>query len=192
MVTSNHDIRSRNLYLYRSSKQAPCKTDATVSVTVSEQAAPVAGTTTDFSICEGTFVTEALLNANITGNDSGTWSPAITPTSGAGTYTYTVAATAPCTTDATVSVTVSEQAAPVAGSTTDFSICEGTFVTEALLNANITGNDSGTWSPAITPTSGAGTYTYTVAAIAPCTTDATVSVTVSEQAAPVIGKHYRF
>ena len=110
-----------------------CTTDATVSVTVSEQSAPEAGTTTHFSICEGTFVTEALLNANITGNDpGGTWTPTITPISGAATYTYTVLATAPCTEPATVTVEVTEQSAPVAGTTTPFQYLRRNFCNGSL------------------------------------------------------------
>ena len=40
---------------------------------VTEEVAPNAGTTTDFSICEGGSVTEELLNTSITGNDAGSW-----------------------------------------------------------------------------------------------------------------------
>ncbi len=168
-------------YTYTVPATSPCTTDAKVTVEVTEQAAPNAGTTTDFSICEGGSVTEELLNASITGNDAGSWNAT---SGGAGTYTYTVPATSPCTTDAKVTVEVTEQAAPNAGTTTDFSICEGGSVTEELLNASITGNDAGSWNAT---SGGAGTYTYTVSATSPCTTDAKVTVEVTEQAAPNAG-----
>ena len=101
---------------------SPCTTDAKVTVEVTEQAAPNAGTTTDFNICEGGSVTEELLNASITGNDAGSWNAT---SGGAGTYTYTVPATSPYDGCQKVTVEVTEQVAPNAGTTTDFSICEG-------------------------------------------------------------------
>ena len=62
----------------------------------------------------------------------GTWSPAL---AGAGTYTYTVAATAPCTTDETSEVTVSERPAPDAIDDI-FNIKENT-----ILNGDVSTND---------------------------------------------------
>ena len=115
----------------------------------------------------------------------GTWSPAL---AGAGTYTYTVAATAPCATDATAQVVVTEQAQPNAGSNGTLTICQGSTVTSAGLFAALSGTPDagGTWSPAL---AGAGTYTYTVAATAPCATDATAQVVVTEQAQPNAGSN---
>ncbi|MCP4990677.1 MAG: hypothetical protein GY928_32930, partial [Colwellia sp.] len=102
------------------------------------------------------------------------------------TYTYTVAATAPCTTAATAQVVVSEQALPNAGTNGTLTICAGSTVTSAQLFAALGGSPAtgGTWSPAL---AGANTYTYTVAATAPCTTAATAQVVVSEQALPNAG-----
>ncbi|WP_400072632.1 gliding motility-associated C-terminal domain-containing protein [Zobellia russellii] len=172
-------------YTYTVAATAPCTIDGISEVIVSEQAAPNAGTDGTLTICESTTVTESQLFAQLGGtpDSSGTWSPAI---SGAGTYTYTVAATTPCTLDSTSEVIVSEQAAPDAGADGTLAICESTTVTEAQLFAQLGGtpDSGGTWSPAM---AGAGTYTYTVAATAPCTVDDTSEVVVSEQAAPDAG-----
>ncbi|MBT2163658.1 hypothetical protein HW347_20495, partial [Zobellia sp. KMM 6746] len=172
-------------YTYTVAAIAPCAVDSTSEVIVSEQETPNAGTDGTLTICEGTTVTETQLFAELGGtpDSGGTWTPTL---AGAGTYTYTVAATSPCTGDNTSEVVVSEQAAPNAGTDGTLTICEGTTVTETQLFAELGGTpDSvGTWSPTL---SGAGTYTYTVAAIAPCAVDSTSEVIVSEQAAPNAG-----
>ncbi|WP_347924679.1 gliding motility-associated C-terminal domain-containing protein [Pontimicrobium sp. SW4] len=148
----------------------------TSEVVVTEQAAPDAGTDGTLTICEGNTVTDAQLFAELTGADTGgTWSPTL---AGAGTYTYTVAATAPCTGNDISEVVVTEQAAPDAGTDGSLVICSGDTVTEAQLFASLTGADTGgTWSPAL---AGAGTYTYTVAATAPCAGNDTSEVIVTE------------
>ncbi|USD23803.1 beta strand repeat-containing protein [Flagellimonas marinaquae] len=164
---------------------APCATDATATITVTEQQQPDAGSDDNLAICEGDSVTAAQLFAALGGTPDagGTWSPA---PAGAGTYTYTVAATAPCATDATATITVTEQQQPDAGSDDNLAICEGDSVTAAQLFAALGGTPDagGTWSPA---PAGAGTYTYTVAATAPCATDATATITVTEQQQPDAG-----
>ncbi len=96
-------------------------TTSDVVVTVTQ--APIAGTDTSVTICVIDGLTDLfpLLGGAHTG---GTWSPALTSGTGefdptvdtAGTYTYTVAATSPCLTDATadVIVTIADTPAPVA------------------------------------------------------------------------------
>ncbi|MUH38353.1 hypothetical protein D9O36_21115, partial [Zobellia amurskyensis] len=159
--------------------------DDTAEVVVSEQTAPNAGTDGTLTICEGATMTETQLFAQLSGSpdSGGTWSPTM---AGAGTYTYTVAANSPCTTDDTSEVIVSEQSAPNAGTDGTLTICEGATITETQLFSQLGGtpDSGGTWSPAI---SGAGTYTYTVAATAPCTVDDISEVIVSEQATPNAG-----
>ncbi|MFT0157164.1 gliding motility-associated C-terminal domain-containing protein, partial [Tenacibaculum ascidiaceicola] len=146
--------------------------------------APDAGSNGTLTICEGTTITEAQLFAALEGipDAGGSWSPVLT---GAGTYTYTVAATNPCTSDATSEVVVTEQAQPNAGTNGMLTICEGTTVTETQLFAELGGtpDTGGTWSPAL---AGAGTYTYTVAATSSCTSEATSEVVVTEEAVPSI------
>ncbi|MUH38286.1 hypothetical protein D9O36_20755 [Zobellia amurskyensis] len=156
---------------------------ATVSIT--EQAAPDAGTDGALTICEGSTVTETQLFAQLGGtpDSGGTWSPTM---AGAGTYTYTITATSPCTVDDTSEVVVSEQATPNAGTDGTLTICAGTTVTESQLFSQLSGtpDSGGTWSPTM---AGAGTYIYTVTAILPCTVDDISEVVVSEQAAPDAG-----
>ena len=92
------------VYTYTVSATAPCTGSGTATVTVTTQAAPNAGTDGVYTICSGTNITLAQLQAAITGEDAGgSWSPAL---GGAGTYTYTVAATSPCTTPDTSVVVV--------------------------------------------------------------------------------------
>ncbi|MBQ4916302.1 hypothetical protein J8L85_17770, partial [Maribacter sp. MMG018] len=154
------------------------------TVTITEQKAPNAGTDGAITVCEGETVTEAQLFAQLGTYDSGgTWS---SPTEVAGTYIYTVPATAPCTLDDTAQVVVTVQVAPNAGSNGALTICEGATVTEAQLFAQLGGDPdtTGTWS---SPTEVAGTYIYTVPATAPCTVDDTAQVVVTEQAKPNAG-----
>ncbi|MGJ8735643.1 T9SS type B sorting domain-containing protein, partial [Zobellia laminariae] len=172
-------------YTYTVAATAPCTTDSTSEIIVSEQAAPNAGTDGTLTICAGTTVTETQLFNELGGtpDSGGNWTPIL---AGAGTYTYTVAATLPCTVDSTSEVVVSEQAAPNAGTNGTLTICAGTTVTETLLFNELGGtpDSGGTWSPTM---AGAGTYTYTVTATLPCTVDSISEVVVSEQAAPNAG-----
>jgi gliding motility-associated-like protein len=173
------------VYTYTVNATAPCTTPASATVTVTEQAQPNAGTNGTIVICSGTTVTASQLFAQLGGTPSsgGTWSPAL---AGAGVYTYTVNAIAPCTTPATATVTVTAQALPNAGTNGNLVICSGTTVTTAQLFAALGGapNTGGTWSPAL---AGAGVYTYTINAIAPCAIPATATVTVTAQGLPNAG-----
>ena len=167
------------VYTYTVAATAPCTTEDTATVTVTIQDAPEAGTNGTLTVCEGTNITDAMLFAELTGADEGgTWSGPVN-----GVYTYTVAATAPCTTEDTATVTVTIQDAPEAGTNGTLTVCEGTTITDAMLFAELTGADAGgTWSGPVD-----GVYTYTVAATAPCTTEDTATVTVTIQDAPEAG-----
>ena len=81
-----------------------CAGSATATVTVTEQALPNAGTSGTLSVPIGTTPTNAQLFAALTGtpNASGTWSNIGLV------YTYTVAATFPCTVAAMATITVTE------------------------------------------------------------------------------------
>ncbi|MEP2240064.1 MAG: cadherin-like domain-containing protein, partial [Maribacter sp.] len=160
---------------------APCTTDDESIVTVTEQAQPNAGIDGTLNICTGATFDNDDLFAQLTGNPDtgGTWAD-----NGDGTHTYTVTATAPCTTDDESTVTVTEQAQPNAGIDGTLNICQGATFDNDDLFAQLTGNPDtgGTWVD-----NGDGTRTYTVAAIAPCTTDDESIVTVTEQAQPNAG-----
>ena len=171
---------SPSAFTVTSSVTGCVSTNLSGSVTVI--AAPNAGADGAVTICAGSTVTLSQLNTAITGEDlGGTWTPAL---AGAGTYTYTVNATSPCTVADTSVVLVTAQAQPNAGADGAVTICAGRTVTLSQLNAAITGEDvGGTWTPAL---AGAGTYTYTVNATSPCTVADTSVVVVTELALPIV------
>ncbi len=180
-------ISGAGTYTYTVAPTSPCTVAATSEVVVVEQTAPNAGTNGNLIICEGSTFTENDLFAELGGNpdSGGTWSPSI---AGAGTYTYTVSSTLPCTGNDTSQIVVTAQPAPDAGTNGSLTICEGTIVSESQLFAQLGGSPDtgGTWSPTL---SGAGTYTYTVNAQSPCSIPASAEVTVTEQAAPNSGSN---
>ncbi|MFY7884924.1 MAG: beta strand repeat-containing protein, partial [Dolichospermum sp.] len=90
-------IAGAGIYTY-TVNNCPDLLSATVTVTQISQ--PNAGTNGTLTICAGNTVTESQLFSQLGNNPAtgGTWSPAL---AGAGTYTYTVAATSPCTENAT-------------------------------------------------------------------------------------------
>ncbi|TKD62362.1 Ig-like domain-containing protein, partial [Flavobacterium sp. ASW18X] len=155
--------------------------NANVSITVN--GCPEAGGNALLKYCEGSTPTQTDLFTALTGtpDTGGTWTD-----NGNDSYTYTVTATAPCTQDASATVFVSYAAQADAGTNGSLVICEGATVTAAQLFAQLGGtpDNTGNWSPAL---AGAGTYTYTVPATSPCTTDAIAEVEVTEQAAPDAG-----
>ncbi len=91
------------VYTYTVGATSPCTTAATATVTVTFQPAPKAGTNGILSLSASP--SDAALFVALTGADAGgSWSR---PASGyVGVYTYTVAATSPCTVAATATVTV--------------------------------------------------------------------------------------
>ena len=163
------------VYTYTVTATSPCTGTDTATVTVTEQAAPNAGTNGTLTVCAGTTPTNSELFAQLGGtpDEGGIWSNVGLV------YTYTVAATSPCSTDATATVTLTEQAAPDAGTDGELTICVGTTPTEAELFAQLGGTPDigGTWS------NEGLVYTYSVDAVEPCTVVATATVTVTERAA---------
>jgi hypothetical protein len=101
-----------------------CNT-ATLNLTI--QAAPNAGTNGVIYLNPGVTPTNTQLFAGLSGNPTvgGTWSNV------GKVYTYTVAATSPCTVDATATVTVSESI-PAA-----LSFCKGATVASAVLDSSL-------------------------------------------------------
>ncbi|MEP2279967.1 Ig-like domain-containing protein, partial [Maribacter sp.] len=169
------------IHTYTVAATAPCTTDDESIVTVTQQAQPNAGIDGTLNICQGATFDNDDLFAQLTGSPDtgGTWVD-----NNDGTHTYTVTATAPCTTDDESIVTVTEQAQPNAGIDGTLTICQGDTFTNSDLFAQLTGNPDtgGTWVD-----NGDGTHTYTVAATSPCTTDDESVVTVTEQAQPNAG-----
>ena len=96
---------------YASQTVGSCESTRTAVVVTIQVAPASAGTSASLVICAGTSVSATSLYAALGGTPAtgGTWSAT---TGGAGTYTYTQAATSPCTTANTATVSVTEQALP--------------------------------------------------------------------------------
>ena len=126
-------------------------------------------------------MTEAALFASLGGNPDpgGVWTPTL---AGAGTYTYTHAATANCAATS-AQVVVTETTGLDAGENGTLTICEGETVTESqLFNAlGGTPDAGGNWSPAF---AGAGTYTYTHPAVGACPSSSAQVVVAEEVCCP--------
>lgn len=195
----NPAVDGSGTYTYTVPGTAPCPNEtATVSVTVNQ--APSAGTGGTFTFCS----TDAMTNITPAGADAGgSFTPALASGTGmfnpavdaAGTYTYTVAGTAPCA-SASASVSVSINQAPNAGADGSFTFCsDGAMTNIAPAGADAGGSftpalASGTvmFNPAV---DAAGTYVYTVAGAAPCG-DATASIVVMVNQAPNAGNGNAF
>ncbi|TBN01812.1 gliding motility-associated C-terminal domain-containing protein [Hyunsoonleella flava] len=185
-------------FTYLVSANAPCVDDST-TITVTIEEPQNAGTDATLDICSTDTVTD--LFSLLGGADAGgSWSPALASGTGdfdpttdtSGTYTYTI--TNACgTVSSDVVVTVIE--APNAGANASLAACAGDGTTDLFTLLGVDAQTGGTWSPALTSGTGvfdpsmdtAGTYTYTVTAIAPCSPDATADVTVTiDDSLPVV------
>jgi hypothetical protein len=149
-------------YTHAASGSCPLS-QATFTITIEDRLD--AGENGTLNICAGEAVTEAALFASLGGtpDGGGVWTPAL---AGAGTYTYTQAATANCAASS-AGVVVTETTGLDAGENGTLVICAGEMVTEAQLFASLGGmpDAGGAWSPAL---AGAGTYTYTQPAVGVC------------------------
>jgi hypothetical protein len=193
-------VNASGVFTYTVNGTAPCIADQS-TVTVTENAAPNAGTDGAITLCStsapiGLFASLAGAQAGGTwtapggGAFSGTYDPAV---NNAGIYSYSVAGTAPCASDQSI-VTVTENAAPNAGTDGTLTLCStsaatGLFASLPGAQAGGTwtapggGAFSGTYDPAV---NNAGIYSYSVAGTAPCASDQS-TVTVTENAAPNAG-----
>ena len=169
-------------YTYTHAAVGECPA-VSADVAVTEQTALDPGTNGTLTICEGETVTAAELFTSLVGTPDagGAWTPAL---AGAGTYTYTHAAVGECPA-VSADVAVSEQTALDPGTNGTLTICEGETVTAAELFTSLVGTPDagGAWTPAL---AGAGTYTYTHAAVGECPA-VSADVAVDEQPALVAG-----
>lgn len=185
-------------YTYSITGAAPCPSaSATLTLTIIAQ--PDAGSNSTVNLCTASAPVDLFSSLSGTPDAGGSWSgpsgpvgsTTFTPgTSAPGGYTYTIQAQAPCVNaSATVTVNVSQQ--PSAGVSAPLSVCSSSGATALLPILGTTAQPGGTWtSPTgatvagtFTPgTSADGTYTYTIAGIAPCP-DASAMVTVTTIAA---------
>lgn len=192
---------SPGVYTYTVLGVPPCAS-ASATVTVTVVNAPDPGTGASFTVCSN--ATSFALSSRLGGTPQpgGTWvgpggahGPTFVPgTDVAGTYTYTVAGTAPCAA-ASASLVIAIQAAPNAGTNASTTVCstDASFGLFSILGGTPDGGGSwtapggGAFTGTFVPgTSAPGAYTYTVAGVAPCT-NATATVTVAVNAAPNAG-----
>ncbi|MBP6312507.1 MAG: T9SS type A sorting domain-containing protein [Flavobacteriales bacterium] len=173
---------------------------ATASSTVNAIALPYAGVNGTLNVCESS--TTASLISALTGSPDGggSWSGPSAVSGGnynastmlPGIYTYTVAPTSPCAVPVSATVTVSETPVADPGTNGTLTVCANGAATSMFAQLGGSPSTGGTWSgpSAVTggmfdpPTMSPGIYTYTVSN-APCP-DASATVTVSENAAPVM------
>ncbi|MBL7981972.1 MAG: gliding motility-associated C-terminal domain-containing protein [Flavobacteriales bacterium] len=177
----------------------PCAA-STATVTVTEPTLPNAGTNGEpVSYCETAGIVQLTSLLGGTPNAGGSWtapnganvSGQLDPASAAsGTYTYSVAGTAPCpNAQASVAITILQQ--PDAGGSATINLCDASPNTDLFTALAGSPDGGGTWAgPAGAPedqtfTPGVslpGGYTYTITAPAPCVNaSATVTVNVSAQ-----------
>ncbi|HMN05813.1 MAG TPA: PKD domain-containing protein, partial [Flavobacteriales bacterium] len=172
------------VYSYSVTGNSPCGTSTTIhTVTVNVVTASDAGSNGSLTLCSS-GAPESLFDAlGGTPDAGGTWSGPSTvngcmidPASmQPGTYTYTVPGVAPCP-DQSATVDVVIHALPEPGTDGSLTLCNS-GAPESLFDAlGGTPDAGGTWSGPSTVNGGmidpasmqAGTYTYTVAGVAPC------------------------
>ncbi len=191
-------------YTYTVAGVPPCATDvATVTVAVSTPAN--AGCSATFTTCSSApafalvdkLGCSPALNGTWTAPGGGVSNGVFTPgTSAPGTYTYTVAGTAPCG-NSTATVTVVVNTAPNAGCPGSLALCSTSASANLFLALGCAPQVGGTWTkpggqthsgtflPSVDPP---GVYTYTVPGIAPCAS-ASSTVTVTVNTAPNAGSN---
>ncbi len=169
---------------------------ATVTITIQEE--PEAGEDGLLEICSNEPAVDLFTLLGGTPDAGGSWSPVLASgtgsfnpaVDGSGVYTYTVAATAPCTVDDTATITVTVTPAPDAGNDANRAFCENDPSLDLFTLLGASADPGGTWTPALASGTGvfdpgvdpAGAYTYTLAPSATCPGDESiVTVTVAEQ-----------
>jgi len=127
-------------------------------------------------ICSGGPIPVLPLTSN--NGYTGTWNPATVSNTASATYTFTPTA-GTCTTTATLDVTISPNITPTFDAIAP--ICSGGSIPVLPLTSN--NGYTGTWNPATVSNTASATYTFTPTA-GPCTTTATLDVTISPNITP--------
>ncbi|WP_372936182.1 gliding motility-associated C-terminal domain-containing protein [Seonamhaeicola sp.] len=188
-------------FTYTITASSPCVDDSeTITVTIEE---PLdAGTDgAPLDLCSNNGTIDLFTQLGGTPDSGGTWSPAMASGTGVfnplvdapGTYTYTLSNG--CGTVSS-SIDVAVTLAPNAGADATVDLCVIDEPIDLFEQLGSGAQSGGTWSPAMAsgtgvfdPTADAAVvYTYTVAAVSPCSPDATatVTVTVSDTPTPTI------
>lgn len=194
-------VSTPGIYTYTVLGNPPCA-PSIATVTVSQVAAPNAGSNASTMVCSNELPFDLVDRLGGTPEPGGSWSGPNGPHGSTfdpnidapGLYIYTVLGDTPCA-NATATLTIAIQAAPVAGSDSSLTVCstDGSFQLLTALGGipdaggSWSGPDSQPASGTFTPgTSQSGVYTYTVVGLSPCA-PASASVTVSENTAPIAG-----
>ncbi|MBS1548090.1 MAG: PKD domain-containing protein, partial [Bacteroidetes bacterium] len=187
-------------YTYTVAGVAPC-VDASANVAVTINTPPNAGSDGAITLCSDGTPVDLFAQLGGTPEAGGAWSGPSAVTGGqfdpatmtAGTYTYTVAGVAPCA-DASANVAVTINTPPNAGSDGALTLCSNGAPVDLFAQLGGTPDAGGAWSGPSAMTGGqfdpatmtAGTYTYTVAGVAPCA-DASANVAVTINTPPDAG-----
>lgn len=178
----------------------PCSSSSVFTVSIAQQ--PDAGTSGTLTACssEPAVALNGILGgtpdaggtwSGPSGVASGTFTPATDP---AGTYTYMLAATAPCV-SASADVVVAVNASPNAGASGSLTLCSNSTPAPLINALGGAPSAGGTWTGpngaalggTYDPVSySAGVYTYTVLGVAPCP-NSTATVNVTENVLPNAG-----
>ncbi|APY11242.1 hypothetical protein BWZ22_08300 [Seonamhaeicola sp. S2-3] len=184
-------------FTYTVIASAPCVDDSeTITVTIEE---PLdAGTDgAPLNLCSNNGTIDLFTQLGGTPDSGGTWSPVMASGTGVfnplvdapGTYTYTLSNG--CGTVSS-SIDVAVTLAPNAGADTSVDLCMIDGPIDLFEQLGSGAQSGGTWSPAMASSTGvfdpavdaAVVYTYTVAAVSPCSPDATATVTVTVNDTP--------
>ncbi len=191
-------VMNPGAYVYTVAGAAPC-TNASATVQVNETGSPDAGGNGAATLCNDGAAVNLFTALTGTPDAGGTWSGGLVgglfdpQVNAAGTYTYTVNATAPCV-GAQADVVVAITTAPDAGGNNTLTVCDQGAATDLFTALNGTPDAGGTWSGPSAITGGMydpavmnpGAYVYTVAGAAPCT-NASATVQVNETGSPDAG-----
>ena len=196
-------IDAAGTYTYTLSGTSSCP-DSSAEVQVSVEDVPSAGLNGALAICNNSASVDLFDSLGGNPDTGGVWSPTLNSGTGvfnpnvdsAGIYTYTQTSTIPsCENDvATVDVTIFQIGN--AGRSVSITVCDN----QGTINLfeNLIGNPDagGVWSPELNSGTGvfdpiidvAGTYTYTISGVSPCT-DVSATVTVSLENVPDAGSN---
>ncbi|MGJ8591292.1 MAG: gliding motility-associated C-terminal domain-containing protein [Aquaticitalea sp.] len=187
-------------YMYVVTGISPCE-DATAEVMVTLSPPPNAGSDETVTFCGNATPIDLFTILGGTPEVGGTWNPSLASGTGffdpaidsAGTYTYIVVGTPPCT-DAMANVTITIATPPNAGTSSTVAICENGIPVNLFDSLGGTPDTNGSWQPQLASGTGvfdplvdsAGTYTYIVTGIPPCG-NATAEIIVALIPAPNAG-----
>ena len=185
------------IYTYTVTGTGPCANNsATVTVTLTAQA--VAGIDASVNVCSNQSPINLFTLLGSTAQTGGVWSPILASGTNmfnpaldvAGPYTYTVTGAGSCTNNsATVTVTITPQA--LAGVNAAINLCSNEAAVNLFALLGTTAQTGGVWSPALASGTNmydpaldlAGSYTYTVSGVGPCSdSSAVVVVTITPEA----------